>query len=171
MNTSKTVISVKSPSVLTKPATGFLNSINQWFKNVNTGSEFTSIYLLRNKDEVVKPFLDSLETPYLNLSPELIFVEVSSSIEAKLDKLQFYTLASVCPKDKTYKTVLGKTEALFVDRIYQKDYNIELFLVEPSDWHNIRLTVAICKDLPIKQGRYFDTFIKIYAKLKFFQLA
>lgn len=143
-----------------------LSTIGSWFGKLNDSNEFTAIYVLRNKEEVVVPFLDSLETPYLKLSQELILVETSAAIQTKLQKLKFASLGSICPSGKTYQAVIGKTHTLFVDRLYQKDYGIEIFLVNKSDWHNIRLTVAICKELKIKAGNYYDTFIKIYTKLK-----
>lgn len=129
-------------------------------------AQFKYQFETRNKTEAVKPFLDSLEVPYLLITPELIIVDIDPMTDDKLQRLGFVSTSSVMPQQARYKKALRLTQHLFTDRVYQKEYNIELYLAEPQDWDKIQLAKSIVDDLGAKADVYFRTFITVYNRLK-----
>lgn len=129
-------------------------------------SGFNNKFLIRNSQDAIKPFLDGLEVKYIIIAPELVTVEISIELDEKLTRLGFVSVSSACPQTSQYKKMLKKTNDLFVDRIYHKDYNFELYLVEPQDWDKIMLTKTIVDDLKVRAGAYYKVFMTIYKRLK-----
>lgn len=161
MNAIPTVGKIKVPSF--NPFQG----MRAFLKNYQTDTSFEAKYLNRNELVIIKPFLDSLETPYLYIDHNLVIVECKDSeLSDKINRLGFKSLNSVCPKTKGFKQVLTKCDGLFFDRVYHEEYKMEFFLIHSEDWKNINLTKSIVDDLKVSKAKYYDCFISIYRKLK-----
>lgn len=143
-----------------------MERIKNAYRDYTDKSQFLYLFSTRNKLDAVKPFLDSLEAPYLIVTPELIVVDINPTVDDKLIRLGFVSTVSICPTIPYFKKLLKVTKDLFTDRIYHSGYNFELYLVEPQDWDKIHLTKAIVDDLKTKDDMYFHTFIKVYNRLK-----
>lgn len=147
---------------VTLPKFDLFGAIKHRYKHAIEEQQFNYLFENRNKPEALKPFLDSLGARYLMIVPELIIIETSVETESKLEALGFANTESVCPQTKRFKQILKHTKDLFLIRLYQVEYNFEIYLIDMHDWDRLMLTREIVDNLKIDERKYFDSFVKVY---------
>ena len=143
-----------------------IQAIRTWYRNLSDRTEFKMQYDTRNQQQAIKPFLDSLDCQYQIVQTDLILVQSSVELKAKLDKLLFKPLFKQEGANTEYFRKLNKsTRDLFLDIKYQPEYNFELYLIDVNDWDKVKTTRNILKKLHTKPNDYFNHFMVIYREL------
>lgn len=141
-------------------------AVRTWYQNLSDRTEFKMQYDTRNQQQAIKPFLDSLDCQYQIVQTDLILVQSSVEINAKLDKLLFKPLFKQEGANTDYFRKLNKsTNNLFLDIKYQQEYNFEVYLIDVKDWDKVKTTRSILKKLRTKPNDYFNHFMVIYREL------
>lgn len=141
--------------------------IKDWYHNTSAYTEFKLKYDLRNPISAIKPFLDSLGSEYLVVQDDLIIIENSTELKLQLTKLGFKPLLGYHDAQHKHFDILKQTcNDLFVDIVYQEEYNFELFIIKQSDWILIKTVQRILSKLKTKPADYFIHFMYVLRELE-----
>lgn len=152
----------------TKPTVSInpLQMLALFYKTTAGQAAFKRTYESRNQLHAIKPFLDSLGCHYEIVLQDLVIIEGSQALAQKLTELKFKSLYEMEHTDTKHFLELRKlTNDMFIQLLYQPEYNFEFYIIEKRHWPHVVLTKNILRKLGIKADRYFVHFMHIFKEV------
>lgn len=149
-----TTLSIKPISILKQ----------KYDKGINTRA-FKHHFFNRNDRKVITPFLKGIEAEFVSID-NLVFVQYSDSIINKLKDLGFVAIFEFLQKneipsknDREFKELITSSV-----RLYNHEYNVEIYMMDNSVWPSIVAASVITADLKRTHDET-DTFVSVYTSL------
>lgn len=141
------------------------NLANQYYNFIDRNAS-VSLYLTRNDDRVVHPFISGLGCAYIQIDQTVIVLSNKPEFLVKLISLGF--IATIDTDLTIYNTVKKEYLATNLkggDRLYSKDFNIEVQVVKDEDWYNVTLANLLTNNLKVSKFTRLQTFLNLYNTL------
>jgi hypothetical protein len=156
-------------AVLNKPSTtNPLTTLVKKFKDAVAPSLRTTIYLARNEEKVVKPFLASIRASYIQIEQAVIVHNHDDTMVATLCSLGFQRSGHILPVSGTIDKIMQMTQSISLCRWYHAEFNIELHLVTKDEWLLVQTAHHVCHSLSSYQVKDTVLFMKVYDSLQSF---
>ena len=122
-------------------------------------------FALRNDMTVVRPFIAAMQCANFTL-PQAIFIKRSDNILELLHKLKFtHTCDYTFPPRGAVETLLGLSTDYQITRLYNSEYNIEIYTVPDTRWSHAVAANQILKDLNVPPEHALVIFTTILQRL------
>lgn len=132
------------------PISKLIDRINNHYDKVVKDNYDKVKYADRNKEEVIVPFLAGLGAEFL-LYEQVLLVKESVQLREKLESLKFVNSNGL---------QVGKAVCL-----YQKEFGIEINLVQDTNWALAKLATTLVQTLKIHDDKKVLTFFSLYRAL------
>lgn len=128
-------------------------------------SDSKTLIANRNDVAVVRPFLSAVGCKYLQIQ-NLILVLDDEDCVPKLKRLGFSRIEETYYHSKVeLRKMLSVADKLKFTQLYNTEFNIELHVVDMSQWAICNVVYKLIQDLDIDSDSVLNTFVRMYSSL------